>query len=152
MKTNMIVWMVFRPLRPSALDERRLALEGLMISGVSRLRNLQCRLLIPALIAWAARAEYTTARLTPPPPHFRWHGRIYDVTTYHSFDSQATRFIDVFRLFLDMSFMGVCTTRHSQTPSRLMQELNICTIADEPALITFEQLIKGQLLYNDAFP
>ena len=128
-------------------------MEGLRISGVSRLRNLQCRLLIPTLIAWAARAEYTTARLTPPPPppHFRWHGRIYDVTTYHSFDSQATRFIDVFRLFLDMSFMGVCTTRHSQTSGRLIQELNICTIVDELALITFEQLIKGQL-YNDAFP
>ena len=68
MKTNMIVWMVFRPLRPSALDESRLALEGLMVSGVSRLWNLQCRLLISALIAWAARAEYTSPHARPPPP------------------------------------------------------------------------------------
>ena len=148
----MIVWMVFRPLRPSALDESRLA------NG--RVKDIWCveaqEPTVPTFNSYTncvgspGRIHDRTPD-PPPPPHFRWHGRIYDVTTYHSFDSQATRFIDVFRLFLDMSFMGVCTTRHSQTSGRLIQELNICTIVDELALITFEQLIKGQL-YNDAFP
>ena len=46
------------------------------------------------------------------PPNFPWYGRIYDVTTDPSFDLQGTCFIDVFGLFLDMLFMGVCTTRH----------------------------------------
>ena len=31
-------------------------------------------------------------------------------------------------LFFDMLSMGVCTTRHWQTSSRLVQELNVCTV------------------------
>ena len=89
--------------------------------------HVQCRLLIPALKAWAARVEHTTARLFAP-PNIPCHGRIYDVTTDPCFDSQATCCIDVFDLFLDMLFMGVCTTRHWQTSGRLVQELNICTV------------------------
>ena len=30
---------------------------------------------------------------------------------------------------LDMLTMGVCTTRHWQSSSRLVQELNVCTVA-----------------------
>ena len=49
-------------------------------------------------------------------------------TTERSFDSQATWGIDVLDLFLDMVSMGVCTTRRWQTSSRLVQELNACTV------------------------
>ena len=55
---------------------------------------------------WAARADYTTARLIAP-LIFLGMGVYYDVTTDRSYDSQATSFIDVFGLFLDMLYMGV---------------------------------------------
>ena len=31
--------------------------------------------------------------------------------------------------FFDMLYMGVCTTRHWQTPGQLVQELNVCTVS-----------------------
>ena len=37
--------------------------------------------------------------------------------------------IDVLGLFLDILFMDVCTTRHWQMSGRLVQELNVCTVA-----------------------
>ena len=54
-----------------------------------------------------------------------------DLTTGRSFDSQATctQVIDMIGSFFEMLSMGVCTTRHWQTSSRLVQELNVCTVA-----------------------
>ena len=52
---------------------------------------------------------------------------MYDLTIDSSFDSQATLVVDVLRPFLTLS-MGVCTTRHSQTSGRLVQELNVCAV------------------------
>ena len=49
-------------------------------------------------------------------------------TTKRSFDSQGTWVIDVLGLFVGISSMGVCTTRHWQTSGRLVQELNNCTV------------------------
>ena len=42
---------------------------------------------------------------------------------------KATWVIGLLGLYFDMCMypMGVCTTRHGQTPSRFLQELNICT-------------------------
>ena len=48
--------------------------------------------------------------------------------TERSFDSQATWVIDVLGLLFEMLFKGVCTTRHWQTFSRLVQGLNGCTV------------------------
>ena len=53
---------------------------------------------------------------------------IDDLSTECSFDSQDTWVIDVLALFLDISSMGVCTTRHWQTSGRLVHELNVCTV------------------------
>ena len=54
-----------------------------------------------------------------------------DLTTGGSLDLQATYtwVIDVLGLFFDMLSMGVCATRHWQTPSWLVQELNVCTVS-----------------------
>ena len=49
-------------------------------------------------------------------------------TTKHSFDLQAARVIDVLGLFFNMISIGVCTTRDCQTPGRLVQELDTCTV------------------------
>ena len=49
--------------------------------------NKQCRHLISALNAWAARAEYTTA--SPIASRFPGQGCMDDVTTERSFDSQG---------------------------------------------------------------
>ena len=43
-------------------------------------------------------------------------------------DSHSTWVIDVLGLCFDMLSMVVCTTRHWQTPGRLVQELNVCTV------------------------
>ena len=53
------------------------------------------------------------------------HGCMDDLTSERSFNSQATGVIDVLGLSFDM---GVCATRHWQTPGRLVQELNVCTV------------------------
>ena len=54
---------------------------------------------------------------------------MYDLTPERNYDSQATRCIDVFSLFLfDISAMDACTASHWQTSGRLMQELNLCTV------------------------
>ena len=54
---------------------------------------------------------------------------MYDLTAERSFGSQATWFIDVLGLFFDMLTMGVCTAGHWQTSGRLVQEINVCTLA-----------------------
>ena len=72
--------------------------------------HIQCQYLIPALNAWASRAEFVSTRLIPT--HLSYHGCMGDLTIERSFDSQSTWVIDVFGLFLDMLFMGICTTRH----------------------------------------
>ena len=41
---------------------------------------------------------------------------------------QATRVKDVLRLFLNMVYMGVCTTSYWQTSGQLVQEINVCTV------------------------
>ena len=51
-----------------------------------------------------------------------------DLTTECSYASQATWFIDVFGLFFDMLFIGVCMTRHWKMSGRLVQELNAYTV------------------------
>ena len=50
-----------------------------------------------------------------------------NITTEHSFNSQATWVIDVIGLFFDMISMGVWTTRHWRMFGQLVQELDICT-------------------------
>ena len=59
--------------------------------------DLQYQHLIPALNAWAARAQYTNA--SPIATQFPGHGRMNNLTTEFSFDSQATLVIDVIGLF-----------------------------------------------------
>ena len=63
-------------------------------------------------------------------PHFRL-SHIFlgldDISTERNFDSLATWIIDVL-CFFDMLSMGVCSTRHRETPGRLVQELNVCTV------------------------
>ena len=36
----------------------------------------------------------------------------------------------------DMLSMGVCTTRHWQAPGRLVQELNVCTVLGNAAVVS----------------
>ena len=67
---------------------------------------LQCRYLIPALNAWAARAQYLTAH--PAASQFPGHGRLDDLTTERS---KGMWVIDVLGLFFDMLSMGA-GTRH----------------------------------------
>ena len=88
--------------------------------------TLQCRHIIPALNAWAARAYYTTAR--PIGTQIHGHG----CTDYLKIERRCYYYIqviDVLGLFFDMLSMGFYTTRHWQTFGRLVQELNICTVA-----------------------
>ena len=98
----------------------------MLLRSTSYLCLIQCQHLIPALNAWAARAEYTTAH--PIATQFPGHGCMYDLTTERSFDSQAMWVINVFDFLFDMIYMGVCTTRHWQMSGRLVQELNVCTL------------------------
>ena len=65
---------------------------------------VQCRHLISALSAWAAKEYYTTAR--PIATLFPWHGCVDDLTIEHSFDSQATWVIGVIALFVLPVFHG----------------------------------------------
>ena len=82
--------------------------------------TLQRRHLTPALNAWAARAYCTTARQIATQ-----HGCMDNLTTKRNF----TRVIDVLGLLFDMLSMGVSPNRHWQTSGRLLQELNVCTVA-----------------------
>ena len=51
------------------------AKEASVWKGLMMATNVQCRHLIPALIAWAFRAKYTTACLKAPPVSWVWiHG------------------------------------------------------------------------------
>ena len=74
--------------------------------------KLQCRYLIPALNAWAARAGCTTT--CPIATQFSWDECMDDLTTGRSFHSQATRQWALMCLAYlpDMSSLCVCTTRH----------------------------------------
>ena len=55
--------------------------------------QLQCRHLIPAPNAWAARVYCTTAHLIAT--QFPWYGIMDNLTTERSFESQATWVIDI---------------------------------------------------------
>ena len=90
------------------------------------LLKIQCRHIIPSLNVWAARVKHTTRG--PITTNFPGLGCMYDLTTEHSFDLQATMVIGVLGLISGMTSMGVCTTRHWQTTGRLVQGLNICTV------------------------
>ena len=59
---------------------------------------------------------------------FPGNGSIDDFTTDSTFESQTTWVIDVLSLFFNMLSMEVCTTRHWQSSSQLVQELNVCTV------------------------
>ena len=50
------------------------------------------------------------------------------LTTERRFDPQAQWIIDVLGLFVDVLVMAICATRHWQTSSLLVQELNVCTV------------------------
>ena len=76
--------------------------------------------------AWAARPLDTTAS---PIATVSW-----DLTTERSFDSQAPWVFGVLDLFLDILFLGLCTTRLWQTSGRLVQELNVCTVRSPEGL------------------
>ena len=54
-----------------------------------------------------------------------------DLITERSFESQDTYAIIVLGSFFDMLSKGVCicTTTHWPTSGRLVEELNICTVA-----------------------
>ena len=65
---------------------------------------------------------------TPDAIWFPGYGYMDDLTTERRFNSQAMRVIDMLGLFYDILFMVVCTTRYSQMPGRLVQELNVCTV------------------------
>ena len=41
--------------------------------------------------------------------------------------------------FSDLFSMGVCAIRHCQTPSQLVQELNVCTVAGKFSLLHLPQ-------------
>ena len=58
-----------------------------------------------------------------------------------------TWIIDVLGSFFDMLSMGVCTPRHWQTPGRLMQELNVCTVMIE-CKMTYVQSIVNENIKN----
>ena len=105
------------------VDGKILGLNKAKESVISRL--LQCRHSIPALNAWAAKAEYTTARLiaTQSPGH----RCMDDLTTGRSFDSLRGSSMCL-AYFFDMLPMGVCTTGHNLTPVRLMPELSADTV------------------------
>ena len=64
--------------------------------------QLQYQYFMPALIAWAARAEYTTAR--PIATQFPGHGCMDDLTIERGVDLPAARAYIV--------SLGVCSTRH----------------------------------------
>ena len=82
-----------------------------------------------ALNAWASRVKYTTAR--PIASSFPRHGNMDDLTTERRFDSQASWVIDVPGMVFDMVCMDFCTTRQWLTAGRLVQELNVRTVAKE---------------------
>ena len=93
--------------------------------------------------------EYTATH--PIATQFPGHGCIYDLTTELSFDSQATWVIDVFGFLFDMIFISVCTTRHWQTSGRMVQKLNICTVA-KYCLSIFNLCMSGfKSQYNQIF-
>ena len=73
---------------------------------ISRYLDIQCRHSIPALIVWAARAKYNTAR--PIATQFPGHGCMDDLTTERSLVLQALRvsFMCLAYCFY-MFFMGV---------------------------------------------
>ena len=71
-------------------------------------------------------AQYTTAHLIAS--QFPRHGFMDDLITERSFDSQAPRSLMCLAYFFDTLSLGICTNRHWQASSRLMQEINVCTV------------------------
>ena len=71
---------------------------------------------------------YRTAR--PIATQFPRHGGMDDLKTERSFDLQATMVIGVLSPYIDMLTKGACTTRHSQTSGRMVNESNVCTVRE----------------------
>ena len=95
---------------------------------------IQCRHSIPALIAWAARTEYTTARLIDT-----GYGCMDDLTTECCFIHELHGSLMCLTHFLILS-MGVCTTRQWQTSGRPIRELNVYTVISvQQAFVTPSQ-------------
>ena len=89
--------------------------------------HVQCRHLIPALNAWAVRAYYTNE--SPIDTQFHTYGCMDFLKIKHSSHKQVTlRSLMCLDHFFDMLSVGFCTTRHCQTTSQLVQELNVCTV------------------------
>ena len=86
--------------------------------------SVQCQHLIPALNARAFQAYTVRPIVTKVPVE----GCVDKLKTECSLDSQATWAIYVLNLFLDMLSIVFCKTRHRQTSSRLVCELNVCTL------------------------
>ena len=85
-------------------------------------RYIQCRHLIPALNA--GKTERNTRPHAQLPPSF--------LDTYARVTSQLNAsYVDHWStlLIFDMLSMGVCTTRHCQTSSQLLQESNVYTVS-----------------------
>ena len=84
--------------------------------------ELQCRHLIPALYAWAARAYYTTARSIATP--FLGH----DLSTIVALIRMPCGSLVCLAYYSNMLSLVVCTTRHCLTSGQLVQELDACTV------------------------
>ena len=69
---------------------------------------------------------YRTTR--PIATKFPGHGGMNDLKTERNFDLQATFVISVLSLYIDVLTKGSCTTRHSQTSGRMVNESNVCTV------------------------
>ena len=84
--------------------------------------RIQCRHVIPAL---NARVKYTTARLIA----IQFPGHRCDHKSLTSQLNVALIRVAIWVInVLGVVSMGACTTRHWQTSSRLVQNLEVCTI------------------------
>ena len=57
------------------------------------------------------------------------HGSVDDRAAKHGFDSKLRWPLMCLAYFFDIQSICVYTTRHWQTSGRLVQELNVCTVA-----------------------
>ena len=106
---------------------------------------MQCRHLIPALNTWAAQTWYTTAR--PIATQSPGLGCMDDLRTKRSFDSQTIGSLVCLPYLFEILSMGVCTTRHKQTSGRLVQELNVCTVAVSGKVLNHSAIRAGPWKY-----
>ena len=95
---------------------------------------IQCWHLISALNAWAARASYTTAR--PINSYFLGIVAWMNSQMHVPWIRKLRGSFMYLAYFIDMLSVGVCTTKHWQTSSRLVQELSVCTVLSSYLHIT----------------